>query len=55
MTFDETAIEPDQQFELCNDQYGVHEYPVKYESIYVHKRRPFLPHSPKTVPRSEEE
>lgn len=30
MTFDEASGEPDQKFELVIDQYGVHEYPVKY-------------------------
>ncbi|KAK2583114.1 hypothetical protein KPH14_009140 [Odynerus spinipes] len=29
MTFDEVMTEADQEFELCNDESGVHEYPLR--------------------------
>ncbi|KAH0563877.1 PITH domain-containing protein CG6153 [Cotesia glomerata] len=37
MTFDDVELEPDQTFELCKDDYGVHEYPirvVKFSSVH---------------------
>ena len=37
MTFDDVATQPDQEFELCMDTHGVHEYPlkvVKFSSTY---------------------
>lgn len=30
MTFDDTGIPPDQEFELFEDTNGIHEYPIKY-------------------------
>lgn len=30
MTFDDTSLAADQEFELVKDDYGVHEYPIKY-------------------------
>lgn len=30
MTFDDAATAPEQEFELCVDTYGVHEYAPKY-------------------------
>lgn len=30
MTFDDVATEPEQEFELCVDTMGVHEYSLKY-------------------------
>ncbi|XP_015607757.1 PITH domain-containing protein GA19395 [Cephus cinctus] len=29
MTFDNVATEPEQEFELCKDDHGFHEYPIK--------------------------
>nr|XP_012134804.1 PREDICTED: PITH domain-containing protein GA19395 isoform X1 [Megachile rotundata] len=37
MTFDNTAVEPEQEFELCVDTHGVHEYSpkvVKFSSVH---------------------
>lgn len=37
MTFDDVTTEPDQEFELCIDTHGVHEYSakvVKFSSVY---------------------
>ena len=30
MTFDDLSIEPEQEFELCVDANGIHEYSPKY-------------------------
>lgn len=34
MTFDDAELEPDQTFELCKDDYGVHEYPIRYFALF---------------------
>ncbi|KAG7208521.1 hypothetical protein KM043_014740 [Ampulex compressa] len=37
MTFDDVATEPEQEFELCVDTYGLHDYPlkvVKFSTVY---------------------
>lgn len=36
MTFDDVTIEADQEFELCNDETGVHEYPLRYVHIRIY-------------------
>lgn len=33
MTFDDISTEPEQEFELCVDTNGIHEYPLKYTII----------------------
>lgn len=37
MTFDDISTEPEQEFELCVDTNGIHEYSLKYIYLIMSK------------------